>query len=421
MNSTNNSPNISEMHPEEPITNKKKSVKPLTVFLVIAVCLSLVISLLSLTLMIINTVKEPSVQATAEVTAESKEKENDANNENGDDTEADDTDNDTIFDEPEFVLPEDGVVIAEEYTIRPTTHISDAYLSGDSSGLSEKDAEILEMASEVINECITEDMSDFEKETAIYDWMTANLYFDEGSLQVIPMTEDDADNPYGALKYHNAVCVGYATTFRLFMEMLEIPCRVIPDAYLGHSWNLVQIDGEWYHTDVWSGMESGSYAVFNMTDSMMLNNQEWNYEDYPEANSLTYNIMYMNADECNDVYDIPAIVKSALDSKSNSVSLRFKDLSDNEYCIVDSMLYGITSLTYSHDDYYDMYMEHSITYTDEDVLVVFSVEYYEDEFGDYYEDILSEEDKESMIDALDAAFGDNVDRGFWEGDDVYYY
>lgn len=419
MNNTTNNPNISELTPEDPTTKKRRSAKPLTVFLIIAVCISLIISTLSLTLMIINTVKEPSSQITEEVTAKDKEqdKEHTVNGETEEDDEADDTN----FDEPEFVLPEDGMVIAEEYTIRPTTHIANAYLTGDSSALNDKDAEILDMASEVIDECITEDMSDFEKETAIYDWMTANLGFDDGSLQVIPTTQDDADNPYGALKYHNAVCVGYATTFRLFMEMLEIPCRVVPDAYLGHSWNLVQIDGDWYHTDVYSGMDNGSYAVFNMTDSMMLNTQEWNYEDYPEANSLKYNIMYMNADECDDVYDIPAIVKAALDNKNTSVSLRFKDLSDNEYYIADSMLYGITSLTYSHDDYYEMYMEHSITYTEEDVLVIFSVEYYEDEFEDYYEDILSAEDKENMIDALDAAFGDNVDRGFWEGDDVYYY
>ena len=124
---------------------------------------------------------------------------------------------------------EDNVKIMNgEYEILSTTQISDAYKSGNTNGLSEKDKETLEMAKAVLDEVITDDMTTaYDKEKAIYDWMTSKLNYDTGVLQVIPQTSADCDNPYSVLKYHNAVCVGYATTFRLFMQMLDIPCMVV--------------------------------------------------------------------------------------------------------------------------------------------------------------------------------------------------
>ena len=104
---------------------------------------------------------------------------------------------------------EDYVTIAEQYEIRPTTEISDAYKSGDTSELTDKQKETLDMASAALQEMnITDDMTDFEKEKAVYDWMTTSLQQDRGALTVIPSTQEDCDNPYGVLKYHNAVCVG---------------------------------------------------------------------------------------------------------------------------------------------------------------------------------------------------------------------
>lgn len=142
---------------------------------------------------------------------------------------------------------EDGVIIMDQYEIVSTLPISEAYRSGNTNRLSEKDKETLELASAVLNKIITEDMTPYEKEKAVYDWMSTELSYDTGALQVVPQTSADCDNPYGTLKYHNAVCVGYATTFRLFMQMLDIPCMVVHNTECYHSWNLVQIEDDWYH------------------------------------------------------------------------------------------------------------------------------------------------------------------------------
>ena len=149
----------------------------------------------------------------------------------------------------EDVNRENDVTIMGEYTVESTDKISDAYKKGSDAGLDDKDKETLKMASDVLNEIITDDMSDYDKEKAVYDWLVKNIGQDKGLLTVIPSSGKDSDNPYGVLKYHDAVCVGYATTFRLFMQMMDIDCMVVHNTEMYHTWNLVKLDGKWYHTD----------------------------------------------------------------------------------------------------------------------------------------------------------------------------
>ena len=152
----------------------------------------------------------------------------------------------------EDVNRENDVTIMGEYTVESTEKISDAYKKGSDAGLGDKDKETLKMASDVLKEIITDDMSDYDKEKAVYDWLVKNIGQDKGLLTVIPSSGKDSDNPYGVLKYHDAVCVGYATTFRLFMQMMDIDCMVVHNTEMYHTWNLVKLDGKWYHTDVYS-------------------------------------------------------------------------------------------------------------------------------------------------------------------------
>ena len=51
--------------------------------------------------------------------------------------------------------------------------------------------------------------------------MVKNIKNDTGMMSVIPTSGQNAATPNGVLKSKTAVCVGYATTFRLFMQMME--------------------------------------------------------------------------------------------------------------------------------------------------------------------------------------------------------
>lgn len=244
---------------------------------------------------------------------------------------------------------EDYVKIAESYEIRPTTSISDAYISGDTSKLSDKEKETLDLAKAALKEMkIKDDMSDFEKEKAVYDWMTSSLQQDMGALTVIPNTQEDCDNPYGVLKYHNAVCVGYATTFRMFMQMMGIDCMVEHNTDKYHSWDLVKLDGDWYITDIYSDAGTGNYAHFNLTDNMFGQEQQWDHDYFPAADSLKYNMAYRNKKTVDTVYDLAKALREAMNEKLGCVMVGFKqDIKDEDAQIATAIASSIDNILMS--------------------------------------------------------------------------
>ena len=250
---------------------------------------------------------------------------------------------------------EDYVKIADNYEIKPTTNISDAYKSGDTSKLTDKEKETLDMAKKAIKDMkITDSMSDFEKEKAVYDWMTKKLQQDSGALTVIPSTQEDCDNPYGVLKYHNAVCVGYATTFRMFMQMMGIECKVEHNTEKFHSWDVVKIDGDWYITDIYSDAGNGNYANFNVTDAMYGQSQSWDRDYFPAANSLKYNMAYQNKKTVDSIYDLPKALRAAMDKKLGGVMVAFKeDITEEKAQVANAIASSIDNFLMS-GNYKDM-------------------------------------------------------------------
>lgn len=310
-------------------------------------------------------------------------------------------------DETEDVAQENDVTIGGEYVIKATTQISDAYKSGNTSNLSDKDKETLNMAKSVLDEIITDGMSDYEKELAVYKWMTANIGFDSGSMTVIPEDESKpVDNPNGVLKNHEAVCVGYATTFRLFMQMLGIDCMVVHDSYLSHSWDLVKLDGQWYHTDIYSdaGSSTGNFSHFNLNDEMM-NSQEWNTDFFPAADGYKYNYAYMNRTQCKDVYTIPEQMRAALDARQGVVSLDFgKDISDDIYNLADTIMNSVENTVVFNAGYGVSFSWSWLEAGDDNVFCVY-INYEKTEDPDVDPGV-TDEIQQKIDDAVNKAFGD---------------
>lgn len=314
---------------------------------------------------------------------------------------------------------DDVEIMGGEYVIRSTLPISDAYKSGDTSKLSDKEKETLEMASAVLDEIITDGMTDYEKELAVYDWMTKSLQYDTGILTVIPQTQADCDNPYGVLKYHNAVCVGYATTFRLFMQMMDIECMVVhnPDRY--HSWDLVKLDDEWYHVDIYSDQDSGNYANFNMNDEMASQSHDWDREFFPAADGLKYNYAVQNKQDCTDIYDVPSIMRTAIDEQNGLVAIGFETIDEAHAEIVESMMREIDGYV-SGGTFGDLWMYWSWFHTTGNsyVLCAYIQGFDNGEEGQDFE--LSQEEQQKASDAVSAAFSDAVEGVDEIGGDIAY-
>lgn len=263
------------------------------------------------------------------------------------------------------------------------------------------------MAKSVLDEIITDGMSDYEKELAVYKWMTANIGFDSGSMTVVP--DDDSkpvDNPNGVLKNHEAVCVGYATTFRLFMQMLGIDCMVVHDSYLSHSWDIVKLDGQWYHTDIYSdaGSGEGNFSHFNLNDEMM-NSQEWNTDFFPAADGYEYNYAYVNRTQCKDVYTIPEQVRAALGARQGVVSLDFgKDISDDIYNLADTIMNSVENTVVFNAGYGVSFSWSWLEAGDDNVFCVY-INYEKTEDPDVDPGV-TDEIQQKIDDAVNKAFSD---------------
>lgn len=241
--------------------------------------------------------------------------------------------------ERENTYQEDGYKVAGEYEIRSTTHISDAYKSGDDSQLSAEDKDTLKMAADVLDEVISDGMDNYEKELAVYQWMVANIG-SSGSEGVIvrPGSVGSPFTPHHVLKSKNAVCVGYATTFRLFMNMLDMDCHVVHNDY--HSWDLVELEqNQWYHVDVYSDAHGAEFANFNMTDAVCSMGHSWDGSALPVADSVKYSPAVQNSVELDGLLDVPAQFKKAVDEGQGAAYYRFKTpLTEKEQSTADFLV-----------------------------------------------------------------------------------
>lgn len=150
----------------------------------------------------------------------------------------------------------------------------------------------------VSNKIIKKKMSRYKKIKAVHNWMIANVKYDyDGYLAgFVPPVSHTAR---GALMKGLAVCDGYAHAFKLFMDYLKIPCRFVVgrSGLVGHGWNMVKLNGKWYHIDVTfddpiigNSNENTKpyYKYFLKSSSKMKKSHKWKKSKYPKCRSKKY-------------------------------------------------------------------------------------------------------------------------------------
>ncbi len=107
--------------------------------------------------------------------------------------------------------------------------------------------------------------NDFEKEVIIHDMLCKTVTYDSelgsdvGAIYSI----------YGALINGHAVCEGYARAFKLLCQSAGLECILVTgdSKGVGHLWNMVKLENEWYHVDVtWDDLkEEPHHTYLNLT------------------------------------------------------------------------------------------------------------------------------------------------------------
>ncbi len=120
---------------------------------------------------------------------------------------------------------------------------------------------------------IPSDADEFQKELFIHDYIINNCTYDAD-------TGEKSSSAYSCLVEGISACEGYSKAAKLLLEKAGIESYTvsgdswnIPGKVEGHMWNIVNIDGDYYHLDVtWDdptvqdGEETLSHLFMNVTD-----------------------------------------------------------------------------------------------------------------------------------------------------------
>lgn len=141
--------------------------------------------------------------------------------------------------------------------------------------------ESLKKAAEIAGEVTDDSMSDYEKEKAINQYLCDNAAYNEDIYEYInedgSISEEAAIKyvhsftPYGVLCENFGVCESYAEAFLLIARAagLEAVIETGTLENVGHEWNRVKIDGQWYTMDVTNNdMEILPNSYFNLSDEL---------------------------------------------------------------------------------------------------------------------------------------------------------
>lgn len=98
---------------------------------------------------------------------------------------------------------------------------------------------------ELMAAAVSEEMTPWQKAVSVHDYIILHTVYDEEALK---------NNGYDCLVYGSSACYGYSMLYMDVMNRLGIPCQIVVcydtgDGY-GHAWNVVQLDGQWYHVDL---------------------------------------------------------------------------------------------------------------------------------------------------------------------------
>ena len=182
-----------------------------------------------------------------------------------------------------------------------------AYLTGDETLLVDEEKQILSVVRTVCDALA--DSDDYGKVIGVHDYLSDTISYDFGER---PYDE------YGAFIEKMAVCQGYSYAFKLCMDICGIDCITVGGTadngkeVLSHAWNMVRLDGRWYHVDVtWDDAYNVNYngswchMYLGLNDDIMSRDHEWSaivqglhgLEEIPVCDDLTY-YYYSAYDKC---------------------------------------------------------------------------------------------------------------------------
>lgn len=186
--------------------------------------------------------------------------------------------------------------------------------------------------------------SDFEKEKYVYDCLFNNCVYNE--------TDNLSGSVCGAILNNKGRCEALSKSMVWCMRQLDVECMAVlgkpkwevQSVYSNHSWNIIKIDGNYYHLDLTldniktdiSESNSAFYGFFNVDDNFIYESHELNYLyknlGVPICNSNKQNYHIINklyiTDNGNMETQLENIISEHFNNYIDIISIKFQNTTD---------------------------------------------------------------------------------------------
>ncbi|MWC30809.1 S-layer homology domain-containing protein [Paenibacillus sp. MMS18-CY102] len=172
-------------------------------------------------------------------------------------------------------------------------------------------------------------MTDFEKELAIHDYLVLHTAYDYDNYlkDTVPT---DSYSAYGSLFRGTAVCQGYAYAAHIMLELEGIDSQIVTGTAngVGHAWNKVKIDGEYYNLDVtWDDPVPDKqgrlvYSYFNVPDAALAKDHKWTASEWPAATATAYDYFEYNGWAVHSAAELKGHIGKALASRETEIKFK---------------------------------------------------------------------------------------------------
>ncbi len=135
--------------------------------------------------------------------------------------------------------------------------------------------------------CIDPAMSDVEKALAVHEYFIMNYNYGRrtNDFEVDP---SDAYTAYGIMVNKFGVCEAYTQAYKYIMEQLGIPCIIVTSTAMNHAWNMINVDGDWYHVDVTWDDSNNTHRNFLLSDKGIAATGHYAWDGNTAATSTKY-------------------------------------------------------------------------------------------------------------------------------------
>ncbi len=146
---------------------------------------------------------------------------------------------DVMYNSPEFFYADNKLV----YRYDRDGNVTSLSFSYHMSRTRRRDAEAFYEAeiSDMVHEVMETGLAGVEAALYVHDMLISAYAYDES---------EKIFDVYGFLTEKKGVCQAYSLCYMAVMRELGIPCYMVVSEEMNHSWNLIELNGQWYHVDL---------------------------------------------------------------------------------------------------------------------------------------------------------------------------